>query len=240
MAALVAGGDGTVGSVAAGVLDTELTLGVLPAGTSNDFARSMLLPLSIPEAVRVVAEGRWTRVDVGEANGCVFCHAATAGINSEFAKAAERLRGILGRASYPLAALRVYRKRKRVEFTLTVEGQERRYDAYEIAFVNAPVYGGPLELEVAALELKDRHLRVLIVENISPATILRIIPAVLARRPMQVPGIESMSVTSASIETHPWLPVTVDGEDRTATPCSVRVRPAALRVFASEAFLGPH
>jgi diacylglycerol kinase family enzyme len=41
----VAGGDGTVESVASDLVGTTLALGIIPAGTFNNFARSLHLPL---------------------------------------------------------------------------------------------------------------------------------------------------------------------------------------------------
>src|SRR5579884_1620758 len=62
---LAMGGDGTVGSVAQCLLDGNWKLGVLPGGTSNDFARSLDLPLDVSASLKTVAAGHLTRVDVG-------------------------------------------------------------------------------------------------------------------------------------------------------------------------------
>src|SRR5262245_46672517 len=61
----VAGGDGTVESVAAAMVGTSLPLGVIPAGTFNNFARSLNLPLDPIEACQVIVAGDARPVDVG-------------------------------------------------------------------------------------------------------------------------------------------------------------------------------
>src|SRR5256885_519626 len=63
------GGDGTVSAVAALLAGTDKTLGVLPLGTLNHFAKDLRIPLDLGEAVRNLVTGRPARVDVGEVNG---------------------------------------------------------------------------------------------------------------------------------------------------------------------------
>jgi diacylglycerol kinase family enzyme len=77
---VAAGGDGTVNTVAAEVAGTEKTLGVLPLGTLNHFAKDLHLSLDLEGAVRTIAEGNIASVDVGEVNGRVFVNNSSLGI----------------------------------------------------------------------------------------------------------------------------------------------------------------
>src|SRR6185295_15094758 len=51
---VAAGGDGTLSSVARQLVATDMTLGVVPAGTLNHFAKDLGIPLDIAGAVRVI------------------------------------------------------------------------------------------------------------------------------------------------------------------------------------------
>jgi diacylglycerol kinase (ATP) len=62
---IAAGGDGTIGAVATHLAGSELPLGILPLGTSNDFARSLRLPLGLEDACEVIAAGHARHVDLG-------------------------------------------------------------------------------------------------------------------------------------------------------------------------------
>ena len=89
------GGDGTVGAVANAIIGTAAVLGVLPLGTSNDFARSINVPIRVENAVRLLSHGRVSRVDAGRLTGegrppRYFVHAAATGINVQFARFATR------------------------------------------------------------------------------------------------------------------------------------------------------
>jgi diacylglycerol kinase family enzyme len=57
VAAVAAGGDGTVGAVATHIADADLPLGILPMGTANDIARALNIPLALADAARVIAHG---------------------------------------------------------------------------------------------------------------------------------------------------------------------------------------
>lgn len=66
-AAVAAGGDGTLGAVASQLVGTDLPLGILPMGTSNDTARSLNVPLDLAAAARAIAHGAAVPVDGGQA-----------------------------------------------------------------------------------------------------------------------------------------------------------------------------
>src|SRR5712691_2590902 len=92
---VAAGGDGTVGSVANAVISTPAVLGILPLGTSNDFARSLNIPIRVENAVRLLSHGRVSGVDAGRLTrqGQAprhFVHAATTGLNVQLATFATR------------------------------------------------------------------------------------------------------------------------------------------------------
>ena len=77
---VAAGGDGTVSRVAAGVVEADGTLGVLPLGTLNHFAKDLRIPLELDAAVRTVAAGRVGRVDVGQVNHRLFVNNSSIGL----------------------------------------------------------------------------------------------------------------------------------------------------------------
>lgn len=233
---LAAGGDGTIGTVAGALANTDFSLGVLPAGTSNDFARSLGIPLTPDGALSVVASGHATRIDLGQVGERFFCHAATVGINTEFAMVAQRLRRYLHRLAYPIAAAAVYLRRKRFEFKIERDGQVERYEPFQVALVNAPVYGGPLDLHVPQSQLNDRRLQMIVVGDIKPGTIVSALPRLLQRRPPAFPGIETEPLISARIITQPPMRVTLDGEMGEPTPVDIRIVPGALRVFVPRDF----
>ena len=149
---IAAGGDGTIGAVATHIAGSGLPLGILPLGTSNDFARSLHLPLDVREACQTIAGGNLLAVDVGCAHPALsapyglrkvqeqhsvpetpegqrplhafFAHALTLGLNVNFARLATSatMRERFGPLTYPVAALNTLGKAQPMKFTLTFQG----------------------------------------------------------------------------------------------------------------------
>lgn len=145
---IVAGGDGSIGAAATHLAYSGLPLGILPLGTSNDFARSLRLPLDLAEACQTIAMGHSRGVDLGCAwpaltepyalheitagdyaapasspyqEQAFFTHALTLGLNVAFAQLATSatMRQRFGRLTYPLAALETLSTAQPLDFTLT-------------------------------------------------------------------------------------------------------------------------
>ena len=89
---VAAGGDGTVGAVAAALVDTEATMAVLPVGTLNHFAKELGIPLELEAALEIALTGAIRAIDVGEVNGRVFVNNSSLGLYSAIVFARERRR----------------------------------------------------------------------------------------------------------------------------------------------------
>ncbi len=89
---VAAGGDGTVRTVASVVAGTEHTLGVLPMGTMNMFARTLGVPLELALAVGVCVHGRDRTIDLCKANDEIVVNNTSAGLYAEMCAARERRR----------------------------------------------------------------------------------------------------------------------------------------------------
>ncbi len=89
---VAAGGDGTISSVAAGILESPAALGVLPLGSRNHFAKDLHIPLDLRSAVNVIAGGYIGRVDVGRVNDRVFINNSSIGLYPGIVETREELR----------------------------------------------------------------------------------------------------------------------------------------------------
>lgn len=79
---IAAGGDGTVSATAAACFSSGKTLGVLPLGTMNLFARSLRLPLDPVAAIEALATATARDLDIATANGRPFIHQYSVGLHS--------------------------------------------------------------------------------------------------------------------------------------------------------------
>jgi len=146
------GGDGTVSAVAGELVGTDKTLGVLPLGTLNHFAKALGIPLDLEGAVRIVAHGRVSVVDVGEVNGRVFVNNSGLGIYPQVVAQREAEQERHGTRKWPAfarAALSAFRRYPFLKLRVHLEGEER---LLKTAFV----FVGNNEYEVTGLNIGGR------------------------------------------------------------------------------------
>lgn len=124
---VAAGGDGTVSTVAAVAVGAGLTLGVLPIGTFNHFARDLHLPLDLGAAVGVVVAGHVQPVDVGDVNGRIFVNNSSVGLYPRmiWERDAARQSGRGKWSASALAILRAARNYQTHVARLLIDGQEQ-------------------------------------------------------------------------------------------------------------------
>ena len=244
---VAAGGDGTVGAVADAVIGTPAVLGILPLGTSNDFARSISLPMDVEKAVRLLARGVVSRVDAGKLTGDGepprhFVHAAAAGINVQFARFATRadLRARFGRLTYAVAM--AIAMKERPIFTCQIEsgGEPEWVRLVHLSVINAPVFGGFLGLKLPGGGLDDRTLHVIMIEHLPIRRLLRsaLYPLLRVHRPIR--GFRTLQVSRLRVKTSRSMDVTLDGEIAGKLPGSFEIVPAGLRVITSAKFKDKH
>jgi undecaprenyl-diphosphatase len=216
---VAAGGDGTVGSVANAVIGTPAVMGILPLGTSNDFARSLKIPLRVENAVRLILHGRVSRVDAGRLirEGQPprhFVHAAAAGVNVQFAKFATRadLRRRMGKLTYAIAAAMALHERPVFRARVEYEGRAEPLELVHLAVINAPVFGGFLDLKIPGDQPDDGTLSVIMVEHLPMRRLLRsaFYPAFGVHR--RIRGFRTMHVSRLTVQPTDPIDVTLDGE----------------------------
>ena len=240
---VAAGGDGTVSAVADHVVGRHTVMGIIPLGTSNDFARSLSIPMHIERAVGLLVRGQVTRVDAGRLvregePPRHFVHAAAVGLNVSFARLATRadFRERFGRLSYAVAAALTLRERPVFSCELEWPGGTDRVQLVHLSVINAPVFGGFLGLKIPGAAADDRQLNVLMVEHLPLRRLIRsaLYPAIGLHR--RIRGFRALQITRLRIAPTEPKDVTVDGEIAGRVPGVVEVVPAGLRVVTPVSF----
>lgn len=234
---VAAGGDGTVGAVANCLANSQVVLGVLPLGTSNDFARSLGIPMRIERAADLLRTGKVSNLDLGrvvagDREPLHFVHAATVGLNVNFAKLATRasLRRRLGRFTYVVAAALALEETRSFPCVITYEERTEHRRLTHLSVINAPVFGGFLGMRVSGSSPDDRLLDVLAVEDLPVRRMLAVAMHQLFRIRKPVTGVHALHVSNMRVHTEASLEVAVDGEVRGRLPADFVVAGEALRV----------
>src|SRR5215211_1935858 len=123
---VVAGGDGSVGPLAALAGELAVPLAVIPAGTANDFARVHGLPDALVAAAELARTGTTTRaLELGRlADGRPFVNVASAGLASVAARTAQPLKPRLGPLAYGVGAARAATTEHPLPVTVRADGRE--------------------------------------------------------------------------------------------------------------------
>ena len=244
---VAAGGDGTVGTVANAVIATPAVLGIIPLGTSNDFARSIKIPMNVEKAVRLLAGGHVSGIDAGKLTRDGeqprhFVHAAAAGINVQFARFATRadLRARFGRLTYAVAMAIAMKERPIFNCEVEFEGRIEQLSLVHISVINAPIFGGFLDLKLPGAGANDRTLDVIMIEHLPIRRLLRsaLYPILRVHRPIR--GFRTLQVSRLRVRTAEPMDVTLDGEIAGKIPANFEVVPAGLRVITSPSFKEKH
>jgi diacylglycerol kinase (ATP) len=231
-AIVVCGGDGSISSAAPAVIDSGLPLGIIPAGTANDLARTLSIPLDLAAAADLVVAGHTRRIDVGMVDGHCFFNVASIGLSSELAQKLDpELKKRFGRLGYAIAALRILATARRFRARIVEKGLGARVRTYQIAVGNGRLYGGGnVVAEDAAIDDGRLDLYSLEMANLwKSALMARAFRTGTLGAWKEVRTARSVEF---DVETRRPMPVNADGEIVTATPAHFRVLPAAVTVFA--------
>lgn len=239
---VAAGGDGTVNAVAARALERDLELGVLPLGTLNHFARDLGIPDELDAAVRVIAEGRSRRVDVGTVNDKLFLNNASIGLYATIVLDRESQQRRLGRGKWQAlcrATLAALRDPDPFEVAVEVDGRQlRRTTPFLFVGNNDYIVQGPAAGQRARLD--DGTLSLYVLHPRTALGLLWLALRTLLRGRSGARDLDAFSAGALTVAARaPQLDVARDGEvEAMATPVRFAVRPRALRVLAPDPGLG--
>lgn len=232
---VAAGGDGTIGAVCSALVGTDKTLGVIPSGTFNFFARQLNIPLDQEEAIRLLPTGGTKEVDLGEVNGKVFINNAAIGLYPAALRDREQAYRKFGRKrliAYLSGALALMRRHRHLmRLRLSADGDEQ---AIKSQFVFVCTNQGQLDFyRIKGGEcLAQGALAVYTAPPLNRWQIVQLGFQMLTRRLDQTDDYEAMCARDLWIDTRrPQVEVAIDGE-RTmlSTPLHFRMRQRALRV----------
>ena len=232
---IAAGGDGTISTAAASLVDSGTVLGVLPFGTLNHFAKDLGIPLELEEAVGNIIDGQSIAVDVGEVNGRVFINNSSLGLYPDMVRDRERQQARLGRGkwrSLVWASIAALRRFPFLTVRLEVDGTKRVH-VTPLVFVGNNEYG--MEgFNIGARERIDAgRLSIYIVKKHGRAALVRLSLEALVGWLNQARDFEALTATDFVIDTRQARTlVATDGEVQPMkSPLHYRIRPKSLRVI---------
>jgi YegS/Rv2252/BmrU family lipid kinase len=235
---VVGGGDGTISAAAAIVAESGITLGILPLGTMNFFARSLGIPLEMKAAAKALAMGEIASVDIAKVNGRTFVHTLALGIHPTMVAEREKLAygsrygKMLGSAR---AFLRVIRNPRRFSVSITTDEKTVEFRTAGLVVSNNPLGKGHLPY---ADRLDEGVLGLYVTTARGWAQLVRVTAAAAFGAAAESPFVEYRATQAADIRLgrHKSVQTTLDGElVHLPGPLKVEIVAGGLKVLKPKA-----
>ncbi|MEU6081204.1 diacylglycerol kinase [Streptomyces sp. NPDC047108] len=235
-ALIAVGGDGMVSLALQAVGGTDVPLGVVAAGTGNDFARAAGLPVRDPAAgARIAAEaltaGRTRAIDLGQAGDRWFGTVLASGFDSRVNDRGNRMKWPAGRFKYDVAMVAELAAFRPIPYRLRLDGGAvQEVEATLVAVGNGSSYGGGMRI-CADAAMDDGLFDVTVVGECSRTELLKVFPKVYKGTHLGHPAVTVHRVSEITLEA-PGITGYADGEPLGPLPLTARVVPGAVRILS--------
>lgn len=228
---IIGGGDGTVSSVIGRLAGVSMDIGVIPLGTTNNFARGLSLPFDIAESVAVIRDNEAKPVDLGRLNDMYFANVASIGVSAEIAShVTATAKRRWGRFAYLVTGMRRLLLHK--PFVVTIRDVDQnltiRLETHQVVVANGKYHAGSEISENATLD--DGQLFVFALGGASRLSFLWHVADFYFGKRKEIVHHSYFTGKSLRITTDRRQDVEVDGEVKAYTPLAVSVAEAAVRV----------
>ncbi len=211
------GGDGTLDEVVTGMMkrpkERRIPIGYIPAGTTNDFARSLEIPRHMPEAAKCAMTGKPFACDIGSFNDDSFVYIASFGIFTEVSYSTKQeIKNVLGHMAYILEGMKSLYNIKSYRMKVFSDEMEFEGDFLFGMVTNSRSVAGFKGLVKGDVQFDDGVYEVTFIKRPkNPLEIQEILAALLVEE-INSKYMYSFRTRKLTIESKEMVPWTLDGE----------------------------
>ncbi len=230
---IASGGDGTIHSIVNAMLiqDIDVPLGIIPSGTSNDFASFLNLSQDLAECASVIANGTVHAADVGKVNDRYFINVASGGLLTSVAHSADPvLKNTLGKVAYYLKGIEELPNFKALRMKITADGVCIDDEVVLFLIANSATVGSFRNLAPRA-KINDGKLDLFIVNNCRLPELMRLFISLLTGNHTNHKNVRYIQAREIYIECEEELVSDLDGEIGPRLPLRVSAIANKLKVF---------
>jgi len=186
---IAVGGDGTLGEVINGVMEKDITVGVLPLGSGNDFIKTLGLSEDFEERIVAIEKGSTKELYVPSVNNHYFINVLGWGVDAEIIK--EKNKNIIreGRLNYLFSTFKMLLVYKPKEVTFTIDEKVYTKEVYLVAVGNGQYVGNGMKICPGG-NPEEKELEICVVEKMPLRTLLRHFPKIFKGTHGSVSGID--------------------------------------------------
>jgi|Deesub1362B_J571_1020462.scaffolds.fasta_scaffold00036_80 YegS/Rv2252/BmrU family lipid kinase len=223
------GGDGTINEVVNGIVNKGVTLGVVPAGSGNDFIHLLGFPENYTDQHwQVLTRAETRRIDIGVCNGRYFINGMGFGFDAHIASEVARGRS---RRSYMLSVLKNLFLYRAPEVVSTVDGSTERRRCFLKTIGIGRRFGGGFLLTAKALP-DDGLFDICTADELPLLHRLRLLLKVRRGTHVDCKGVKYYRVASSiTLQCNTEMPYHLDGEVLFAHRFEIQILPSAIDVI---------
>jgi len=225
------GGDGTLFEVVNGAYGKEVSIGLIPCGTGNDFSRTINLPAKLEEQLDVIHGKRTKKMDLGKANDSYFINVFSFGIDALITRETQKIKRYLpGTFAYILATIKMLMIYKPVEINLKSESRVFNGKVMLVALGKGEYYGGGMRITPGA-RVDSGDFQVCIVKALKKITFLKLFPMVFKGNHVYRQEVEVFRAKKVSVESSERMLLNADGDIIGECPVEIDLLPQSIKII---------
>lgn len=213
---IAVGGDGTVHEVASGLIENKKgTLGIIPAGTGNDFSLSLNIPKDNKKALELILSKnkKVKEIDVCSINQRPYINITSIGFDAEVVLLTNKIKKVIkSESSYVISVILKLFSFRKSQIELTIDGKTEKINSFLLAVGNGKYYGGGMPIMPYA-QIDNGMLEVCSVKEASNLKILTLFPSIFKARHTKYKKYVTMyKAKELTIRTNNEMILNIDGE----------------------------
>jgi len=221
------GGDGTCNEVAAGMVGSEMPMGIIPAGTGNDFIKSAGIPQDPMQAFEFLLSHAPRPVDTGKVNDQFFLNVGGTGFDVTVLEyAEEEKKKHRGLTPYLLGLIKAISHYQPVDLILREGEREERGKFLICSIANGQYFGGGIPICPVA-DIADGLLDLVLIKNVPRSAIPRYLPGLMMKKALTYKITTHRRVEEITLIGE-GLRINTDGEVQPMNQVTFRVVPHSL------------
>jgi len=236
---VAAGGDGTINEIIHGIAEQEWRpkLGIIPVGTTNDFARALSIPRNIKEATKIILEGHSMLMDIGKVQEHYFINIAGGGKLTELTyEVPSKLKTMLGYLAYYIKGIEMLPSLTQTRAVIEYDGNVINEEIMLFLISNTTSVGG-FEKIAPDAKTNDGYFDLLIVKACNLAEFIRVATMALRGSHLDNEKVIYTQAKHVTVTTEEKMQLNIDGEYGGMLPGEFINLKQHIKCIVPEAFL---
>ncbi|HLR14790.1 MAG TPA: diacylglycerol kinase [Bacillota bacterium] len=236
------GGDGTINEIINGIAKEEYRpkIGIIPAGTTNDFARALDIPRNILKATEIIVQDHSMHIDIGLVNERYFMNIAGGGELTELTyEVPSKLKTVLGQLAYYLKGMEMLPFIKPTHTRIEYDGNVIDEEIMLFLLANTNSVGGFEKLAPKA-KINDGYFDLLILRKANLAEFIRIATQVLRGAHLEDQNVIYTQAKDVKVIPQDRMQLNIDGEYGGLLPGAFHNLQQHIEFFVPESFLADY